>query len=154
MTLKMKRQRRQFDVRIALLAGAVIVSASCGGSESPSTLPSPTLLTPQTSTNVLTCRNDTYRTGQDLTETVLTSANVKSSSFGKLFSVSMDGKVDAQPLYVSQSACPEKASVLLCTQSPNMIPCTPSMRLMATFFGMAVCWAGKKVLPMIEAVGR
>ena len=106
----MDRQRRQFDVRVALLAGAVLVSASCGGSESASTPPSPNPPTPQTSTNVLTYRNDTFRTGENLTETVLTLANVKSSSFGKLFSVSVDGKVDAQPLYVSQAAMPGKGT--------------------------------------------
>ncbi len=52
-------------------------------------------------TNVLTFHNDNSRTGQNLTETTLTPANVKSSSFGKLFTVAVDGKVDAEPLYVS-----------------------------------------------------
>ena len=51
-------------------------------------------------TNVLTYRNDNMRTGQNLTETHLTPANVKSASFGKLFSFPVDGKVDAQPLVV------------------------------------------------------
>ncbi len=52
-------------------------------------------------TNVLTYHNDNFRTGQNLAETVLTPLTVKSSTFGKLFTVPMDGKVDAQPLYVS-----------------------------------------------------
>ncbi|MDQ2711234.1 MAG: RICIN domain-containing protein [Acidobacteriota bacterium] len=52
-------------------------------------------------TNVFTFHNDNSRTGQNLAETTLTPANVRSASFGKLFSVAMDGKVDAQPLYVS-----------------------------------------------------
>ena len=51
-------------------------------------------------TNVLTYRNDNSRTAQNLAETILTPSNVK-TSFKKLFTVSMDGKVDAQPLYVS-----------------------------------------------------
>jgi hypothetical protein len=42
------------------------------------------------------------RTGQNLTETTLTLANVNLTSFGKLLTVPMDGRVDAQPLYVSQ----------------------------------------------------
>jgi outer membrane protein assembly factor BamB len=46
--------------------------------------------------------NDMARTGQNLTETILTHGNVNSSSFGKLLNVSVDGKVDAQPLYVSR----------------------------------------------------
>lgn len=57
-------------------------------------------------TNVLTYHNDNARTGQNLTETILTPGAVQSSSFGKLFAVAMDGKVDAQPLYVSGVAIP------------------------------------------------
>jgi Ricin-type beta-trefoil lectin domain-like len=53
-------------------------------------------------TNVLTFHNDNARTGQNLTETRLTTSNVRSTSFGKLFTVSLDGKVDAQPLYVAE----------------------------------------------------
>ncbi len=56
-------------------------------------------------TNVLTYHNDNARTGQNPTETILTPSAVK-SSFGKLFTVPMDGKVDAQPLYVSAVAVP------------------------------------------------
>ncbi|HEY3823397.1 MAG TPA: choice-of-anchor D domain-containing protein, partial [Bryobacteraceae bacterium] len=52
-------------------------------------------------TNVLTYRNDTMRTAQNLSETVLTPANVRAASFGKLFTYPVDGLVDAQPLVVS-----------------------------------------------------
>jgi hypothetical protein len=51
-------------------------------------------------TGVLTWHNDAARSGQNLLETVLTPANVNSTSFGKLFTLSVDGKVDGQPLYV------------------------------------------------------
>ena len=57
-------------------------------------------------TNVLTFHNDNSRTGQNLAETILSPSNVKSSSFGKLFTVPVDGKVDAQPLYVSSVLIP------------------------------------------------
>ncbi len=57
-------------------------------------------------TNVLTYRNDNSRTGQNLSETILTPAGVNSSSFGKLFTVATDGKVDAQPIYVSAVPIP------------------------------------------------
>jgi outer membrane protein assembly factor BamB len=53
---------------------------------------------------VVTYRDDVARTGANPTESVLTPANVNSSSFGLLRVLSVDGKVDAQPLYVSQLA--------------------------------------------------
>ena len=54
--------------------------------------------------DVVTYHNDIARTGQNLNETVLTTANVNSATFGKLRSLPVDGKVDAQPLYLAQLA--------------------------------------------------
>jgi Legume lectin domain/Chitobiase/beta-hexosaminidase C-terminal domain/Fn3 associated len=57
-------------------------------------------------TSILTQHYDTARTGQNTTETVLTPANVNSTLFGKLFSLTVDGYVYAQPLYVPALAIP------------------------------------------------
>jgi hypothetical protein len=57
---------------------------------------------------VPTWHNDAARTGQNLSETVLTPANVNVATFGKLFTISVDGLVDAQPLYVESVAIPAK----------------------------------------------
>jgi hypothetical protein len=56
--------------------------------------------------SVLTWHNDSARTGQNLQETILTPTNVRSSTFGKLFVMNVDGKVDAQPLYVPSVTIP------------------------------------------------
>ena len=58
-----------------------------------------TALTAQT--NVLTWHNDNARTGLNAAEKILTPANVNSAGFGQLFQLKVDGKVDAQPLYLS-----------------------------------------------------
>ena len=107
---------RKLALVLALLAGAVITAAltACGGggsasgvpasapppssSSSPPSQPPPT---PSANTDVTTYRDDAARTGANLTESVLTPANVNSSSFGLLRVLSVDGKVDAQPLYLS-----------------------------------------------------
>lgn len=49
---------------------------------------------------VLTYHNDIGRTGQNLSETMLTPSNVNSTNFGLLGAISVDGPVDAEPLYV------------------------------------------------------
>jgi hypothetical protein len=53
------------------------------------------------SQNVLTYHNNNSRTGLNAAETILTLSNVNSASFGKLFTLSVDGLVDAEPLYLS-----------------------------------------------------
>ncbi|HEY1256965.1 MAG TPA: hypothetical protein VGF01_19525 [Terracidiphilus sp.] len=53
-----------------------------------------------TAVPVLTWRYDLTHAGQNTSETALTPANVNSNAFGKLFSLSVDDHVFAQPLYV------------------------------------------------------
>jgi hypothetical protein len=51
--------------------------------------------------DVVTYHNDSSRTGQYLDETILTTSNVNSANFGKLFTMPLDGVMDAQPLYLA-----------------------------------------------------
>jgi hypothetical protein len=56
---------------------------------------------PTQGTDVVTYKNDGARTGQNLTESLLTLTNVNATTFGKRLFLAADGKVDAQPLYLS-----------------------------------------------------
>jgi hypothetical protein len=92
---------------VAFLAG--VFMAACGGSTnsttgSPTPTPSPT--PSPSSIDVTTYHYDNQRTGQNLTETTLTTANVTQSKFGKVGELMVDGKVDAQSLYLSNVAIP------------------------------------------------
>src|SRR5262249_61504505 len=60
--------------------------------------------------SVTTERYDAARTGANLNETILTTSNVNAAQFGKLFSYTVDGSVQAQPLYVSSVAIPGKGT--------------------------------------------
>src|SRR6266851_3453315 len=53
---------------------------------------------------VFTYRNDGTRTGINTKEYLLSPSNVNTSSFGKLFSCTLDGNVYAQPLWVANVA--------------------------------------------------
>lgn len=58
--------------------------------------------------DVLTYHNDNARTGQNLQEAILTPQNVTPSQFGKLWTLDTDGRVNAEPLFVSGVNIPGK----------------------------------------------
>jgi hypothetical protein len=58
--------------------------------------------------DVLTYHGDSLRTGWFSSETKLTTSNVNAQSFALLRAITLDGRVDAEPLYVSQLAFPGK----------------------------------------------
>jgi hypothetical protein len=81
-------------------------SAMTGSSPNPTPNPNPNPNPTPSSIDVVTYHYDNQRTGQNLQETILAPANVNSSKFGKLGELAVDGRVDAQPLYLSNVAIP------------------------------------------------
>jgi hypothetical protein len=80
----------------------VVVSNSTGSVTSSSATLTVAVGTTQTSgVDVTTYKYDLNRSGQNLAESTLTLTNVASSTFGLLRRISVDGRVDAQPLYLS-----------------------------------------------------
>lgn len=80
----------------------VVVSNSAGNITSNSATLTVNPGTSNSTVDVITYHYDNGRDGQNLNETALTPANVNSTQFGKKGEFTVDGKVDAQPLYLSQ----------------------------------------------------
>jgi hypothetical protein len=60
------------------------------------------VISPAFSQDVRTYHNNNQRTGLDNAESILTLTNVNVNTFGLLFTVTVDGLVDGEPLYLSQ----------------------------------------------------
>src|ERR1700691_5590081 len=58
----------------------------------------------QSPQDVLTYHGDNFRTGWFSAETELTASNVTPETFGLLQTVTLDGRVDAEPLYVTHQS--------------------------------------------------
>jgi hypothetical protein len=72
---------------------------------------------------VVTNRYDNLRSGANLSETVLNTSNVTPSTFGKLFTRSVEGDIYASPLYVSSVTIPGRGThnVIYVTTAHNMV---------------------------------
>ena len=80
----------------------VVVSNSVGSVTSNSATLTVSPGTGNSTVDVITYHYDNGRSGENLNETALAPANVNSTQFGKKGEFAVDGKVDAEPLYLSQ----------------------------------------------------
>ena len=96
----MSRSHLELAGATLLLAAVGFYLVSCSGGAGLGRGIGPPPPPPPTTSSVTTYHNDNARTGQNLNETTLTPSNVNASSFGMLFVIATDGKVDAQPLYL------------------------------------------------------
>lgn len=78
-----------------------VSTAACGNHVSKSSTPPPAPPQP-TTIDATTYHYDNARDGLNAKEAALTPANINSSAFGKINFFKTDGKVDAEPLYLSQ----------------------------------------------------
>jgi Immunoglobulin I-set domain len=88
----------------------VVVSNSLGSVTSNSATLAVNSSTVTSNIDVVTYHYDNFRTGQNLNETTLAPANVNQTKFGLLGSFAVDGKVDGQPLYLSNVPIPGKGN--------------------------------------------
>ena len=115
----MSHQRRANRCSLSCLAGPVALIVGLAGgcsrqSDDALTVQSAALSAPLT--GVLTQHNDLGRSGANLNETILTTSNVNTTTFGKLTSLAVSGQVYAQPLYVA-SAINGKNVVFIATEA-------------------------------------
>jgi hypothetical protein len=97
----------------------------------------------QNNLEVITYHYDNYRSGWNLTESTLTSANIMSSRFGQLYDVALDDQVDAQPLLLSAVNVTGKGMhdvVYVATENNTvfMIDTTNGSKLASRFLGPPV----------------
>ncbi len=111
-----KLQRKWADIfGIAFVVLAMLLVSGCQGATSATATTTITTMTTLATTtvtatgkiDVLTYHYDNLRDGVDSDESILTPQNVNSTTFGKLFSVPVDGDVYAQPLYKSDLLMPD-----------------------------------------------
>jgi hypothetical protein len=96
-----------YVLAITFVSLAMLMVSSCQSNVAAQTKLTTTTTSPTGKIDVLTYHYDSLRDGADPDETILTPQNVNSTTFGKLFSVPVDGDVYAQPLYKSNLTMPD-----------------------------------------------
>ncbi len=90
----------------SVTTGSTTIQATLGAVQGATTLTVVTF----NSVSVTTWQYDNSRSGQNTKETILTPSNVNSTQFGKLFSLTVDDQVFAQPLYVPGLVIPGRGT--------------------------------------------
>src|SRR5260221_6182714 len=99
--------RRALPTRIALLSSAFLFLSLLSALIFRREMPVGAALSFK---GVLTYHNNNMRTGRNSSEILLTLNNVNSTTFGKLFVIPTDGRVDAEPLYGPNVTIPGKGA--------------------------------------------
>lgn len=100
-TALFKVHSRSFALFLAGILALGAAGCACCAPPVVHNVPAPNPNASTQANDVVTYHNDVARTGLMPNETTLTPANVNATSFGLLLTLPVDGKVDAEPLYVS-----------------------------------------------------
>ena len=101
----MQKKASLICIVLFISLGTLYCSAANSAASAPAQEPSQQIdpnLTIAYPTDVLTYHYNVYRQGVTYQETRLTPSNVNSTTFGKINFFTVDGKVDAQPLFVNK----------------------------------------------------
>jgi hypothetical protein len=88
---------------------AVVVSNAFGSATS-TTATLTVMVSTALTTDAVTHHYDTFRSGANTHETILTTANVNSAAFGKVAEFPVDGQIDGQILFLNQVTIPNQGS--------------------------------------------
>jgi len=106
-------------------------------------------------TGVNTWRNDTSRSGVNSQEYALTPQNVNTTTFGKLFSCSVDGQVFAQPLWLANvlSGGQRRNVVFVATENDTLYAFDadgPGCKPVWPTFGVSLIPSGEVIVPFAD----